>query len=199
MRSCVASGLLCACLVTSSIAVGGEGMVTVVRKEDMTGMPDALYRFEGIIGVVNSDVITPSEVREMTEPAVREARQNLKGQDLLDRLQEIAAAAINQLVTRTLILQKARSEGLKVAESDIDERLQQTIDAQSAGDRISFVRSLAVRGYTLEKFRERLRDDIIVETMRKQAVAEANNPVEKEQVEREWLNGLQKEAYIKIY
>ncbi len=199
MRSCVASGLLCACLVTSSIAVGGEGMVNVVRKEDMTGMPDALYRFEGIIGVVNSDVITPSEVREMTEPAVREARQNLKGQDLLDRLQEIAAAAINQLVTRTLILQKARSEGLKVAESDIDERLQQTIDAQSAGDRISFVRSLAVRGYTLEKFRERLRDDIIVETMRKQAVAEANNPVEKEQVEREWLNGLQKEAYIKIY
>jgi peptidyl-prolyl cis-trans isomerase SurA len=174
-------------------------MVNVVRKEDMTGMPDALYRFEGIIGVVNSDVITPSEVREMTEPAVREARQNLKGQDLLDRLQEIAAAAINQLVTRTLILQKARSEGLKVAESDIDERLQQTIDAQSAGDRISFVRSLAVRGYTLEKFRERLRDDIIVETMRKQAVAEANNPVEKEQVEREWLNGLQKEAYIKIY
>jgi hypothetical protein len=161
-------------------------------------MPDPLRLLDSPLAFVNADIVTASELRELIEPAVHEAEQTLQGTAFQDKLLEIKAAAINELVTRKLILQQARSEELKVAESDIDERLEQAINAQSAGDQTSFLRGLTAHGYTLQKFRERLRDDIAVEKMRARVVAEAKSPAEKEQLEREWLTGLQKKAFIKV-
>ncbi|MEZ0258137.1 MAG: SurA N-terminal domain-containing protein [Chthoniobacter sp.] len=154
---------------------------------------------EGVAGVVNKEVITHSQVRELVGPKEKEARETLKGMDLVNKMKELRTAAIAELVDRTLILQEVQAEHLLIPESTIDERLQSIINKQFGGDEPRFLRSLATRGYSLEKFREFLRDELAVETVRAAATSGASTPEEAKQLEEKWLRGLHDKAYIKIY
>jgi len=62
----------------------------------------------------------------------------------------------------------------------------------------AFARWLAANGYTLPKFREEKRDDLVVETRRQQTIEGAANPEEAKRRESQWRQTLRKKAYIKI-
>src|SRR6185436_447124 len=66
---------------------------------------------DGIAAVVNSDVVTFSQVRELVGPKERQARETLKGEVLVEKIKEIRLAAINDLIDRTLIIQEFKSKG----------------------------------------------------------------------------------------
>lgn len=124
---------------------------------------------DGIAAVVNSDVVTFSQVRELVGPKERQARETLKGEALVEKIKEIRLAAINDLIDRSLILQEFKSKGYQIPEYLIDERLNEVIRDSFGGDRQAFLRTLSAQGYTLEKFREFQRDSIIVQEMRRMA------------------------------
>jgi peptidyl-prolyl cis-trans isomerase SurA len=116
------------------------------------------------------DVVTFSEVRELTGPKEKQAHDTLRGTELVEKIKAIRTAAINDLVDRALILQDFKSKGFTIPDYFIDERVQSIIKDEFGGDRAAFLRTLAAQGYTLEKFRQFQRDMIIVSEMRKQAV-----------------------------
>jgi peptidyl-prolyl cis-trans isomerase SurA len=124
---------------------------------------------DGIAAVVNSDVVTFSQVRELVGPKERQARETLKGEVLVEKIKEIRLAAINDLIDRSLILQEFKSKGYQIPEYLIDERLNEVIRDSFGGDRQAFLRTLSAQGFTLEKFREFQRDSIIVQEMRRMA------------------------------
>ena len=142
---------------------------------------------DGIAAVVNSEVVTFSQVRELVGPKEKEARDTLRGNELVEKIKEIRTAAINDLIDRTLIIQEFKTKGLTIPEYYIDDQIQQVIKEQFGGDRQAFLRTLIAQGYTLEKFRDIQRDMIIVQEMRKQAVKGVSS------VSDEKINGFYKE------
>ena len=125
---------------------------------------------DGIAAVVNSEVVTFSQVRELVGPKEKQARDTLKGNDLVEKIKQIRMSAINDLIDRTLIIQEFKTKGFTIPDYFIDDRIQSIIKDEFGNDRQAFLRTLAAQGYTLEKFRDFQRDMIIVQEMRKQAV-----------------------------
>jgi parvulin-like peptidyl-prolyl isomerase len=125
---------------------------------------------DGIAAVVNSDVVTFSQVRELVGPKEKQARETLKGEALVEKIKEIRLAAINDLIDRSLILQDFKTKGFTIPGYLIDERVQEIVRDSFGGDRQAFLRTLSAQNFTLEKFREFQRDSVIVQEMRRQAV-----------------------------
>lgn len=130
---------------------------------------------DGIAAVVNGDVITYSQVRELIGARERALRGAYQGQDLVDKVKEMRLAALKDLVDRQLIIQefkKKEKEGATIPSYVIDDRIQTIIREEFGGDRSAFVRTLRSQGYTITKFKEIERDKIIVQAMRQAYVKE---------------------------
>lgn len=128
---------------------------------------------DGIAAVVNGDVITYSQVRELIGARERALRAAYQGADLENRIKEMRLAALKDLVDRQLILQefkKKEADGASIPEYILNDRVQTIIREEFGGDRSAFVRTLKSQGYTIAKFKDVERDKIIVQAMREMNV-----------------------------
>lgn len=128
---------------------------------------------DGIAAVVNGDVITFSQVRELVGARERSLRSQLKGEELVKEVRAVRLAALDDLIDRQLILQefkKMEEKGAKIPDFAIDERIQQIIREDFGGDRQAFSRTLEAQGYTLSRFRELEREKIVVQAVRQNAI-----------------------------
>ena len=124
----------------------------------------------GIAAVVNDQVVTFSQVRELVGAKEHAARQQFQGEALVAKIKEIRIQAINDLIDRELILQEFKKQGFKIPDYFIDERVSAIIREEFGGDRQAFVRTIEAQGFTLARFKEMERDKIIVQEMTRAAV-----------------------------
>jgi parvulin-like peptidyl-prolyl isomerase len=124
---------------------------------------------DGIAAVVNDDVITFSDVRQLVGPKEKAIRAQFKGQELVEKVKEVRLQAINDLIDRQLILQEFKKNKFQLPEYVIEERVQTIVREEFGGDRSAFLRTLAAQDFTLEKFKEQQRDVVIVQEMRRMA------------------------------
>ncbi len=130
---------------------------------------------DGISAIVNQDVITISQVRELVGARERGLREVYRGEELTERLNQLRLAALKDLIDRQLILQefkKMQEQGANIPEYVIDDRVQTIIREEFGGDRGAFIRTLQAQGYTLTRFREIEREKIIVQAMRQSKVTD---------------------------
>jgi parvulin-like peptidyl-prolyl isomerase len=128
---------------------------------------------DGIAAIVNNDVVTLSQVRELIGARERSLREIYRGQELEDKLKEMRLSAIKDLVDRQLILQefkKLQEKGAAIPEYVIDDRVQRVIREEFGGDRAAFVRTLQAQGFTVTRFKEIEREKIIVQAMRQSKI-----------------------------
>jgi parvulin-like peptidyl-prolyl isomerase len=125
---------------------------------------------DGIAAVVNDDVVTFSQVRELIGPTEKSARETLKGEELIAKIKQIRTQAVNDLIDRQLILQEFRKNKFNIPDHYIDDRVQTIVREEFGGDRMAFVRTLQAQGYTMEKFKQLEMDKMIVSAMRSQNV-----------------------------
>ncbi len=125
---------------------------------------------DGIAAVVNNEVVTFSQVRELVAAKERSAKETYKGEELVQKVKEIRLAAINDLIDRQLILAEFKSKGFQIPDYFIEERVTTIVREEFGGDRSAFIRTLAAQGFTLERFRQLEKDKIIVQEMRRQAI-----------------------------
>lgn len=125
---------------------------------------------DGIAAVVNNDVVTFSQVRELVASKERSAKETYRGEELVQKVKEIRLAAINDLIDRQVILSEFKSKGFQIPDYFIEERVATIVREEFGGDRSAFIRTLAAQGFTLEKFRQLEKDKIIVQEMRRQAI-----------------------------
>jgi parvulin-like peptidyl-prolyl isomerase len=121
---------------------------------------------DGIAAVVNGDIITYSEVRDVVGPREKLLRSQYSGQELIDKIKEARRAALQDLIDRQLIIQDFNKEKFQIPPHFIDEHVDATIRESFGGDRNTFIKTLQAQNYTLSKFRDLERDKIIVQAWR---------------------------------
>ncbi len=125
---------------------------------------------DGIAAVVNSNVITYGQVRELLMFRQRSLNETYQGDELKAKMKESQDAALKDLVDRQLIIDSFKEQGFSIPEYVIEDRMQNLIREEFGGDRTAFVRTLRAQGFSLSRFREIERDKIIVQAMRQRAV-----------------------------
>jgi len=124
----------------------------------------------GIAAVVNSDVITFSQVQEMEGTREASLAEQYKGQELADKVKALRMAAVQLLIDNQLILQEFAKNKYSIPDYVVDEQVQSRMKEQFGGDREAFIRTLEAQGMTLDRFRKMVRDEIVVQAMRQKSV-----------------------------
>ena len=130
---------------------------------------------DGVAAIVNKDVITISQVRELIGSRERSLREVYSGAALNDKVKEMRLAALKDLVDRQLIIQefrKMQEKGANIPEYVVDDRVQTIIREEFGNDRAAFVRTLQAQGYTVTRFKEIEKEKIVVQAMRQAKVNE---------------------------
>src|SRR5437899_10558485 len=92
----------------------------------------------GIAAVVNGDVITYSQVRELSAPREKLLRSQFTGQDLENKLKEVRQLALKDLIDRRLIIQAFKKESFQIPDHIVDQRVHDIVRESFGGDRNTF-------------------------------------------------------------
>src|SRR3981189_3200157 len=88
---------------------------------------------DGVAAVVNGDVITFSQVQEVSGPRERTLREQVNGQELIDKIKEARLAALSDLIDRQLIVQEFKKKSFSMPEYVVDDQIQNIIKEDFAG------------------------------------------------------------------
>ncbi len=126
---------------------------------------------DGVAAVVNGDVITFSQVRELVGPRERGIRASATSpDDMVKKVRDARMAALEDLIDRQLIIQEFKKKDFKIPDNIVNDRVETIIREEFGGDRQAFVRTLQAQNFTMAKFRDAEREKIIVQAMRFQNV-----------------------------
>ena len=121
---------------------------------------------DGMAAIVNGDVITYSQVRQLSAPREKLLRSQFTGQDLENKLREVRQLALKDLIDRRLIIQAFKKESYAIPDHILDQRVHDIIRENFGGDRNTFVKTLEAQNYSLGEFKEKEMERIIVQAMR---------------------------------
>lgn len=113
-----------------------------------------------VVAVVNNEVITLSELEEETSGLLRSITENNPQKPVLEALEEARQVALNGMIERRLIQQKAKKYNVTVTEEDIDVAYENIRNGMSL-DPAEFVEKLGKSGLTVESYRDKLKSQIL--------------------------------------
>ena len=126
---------------------------------------------DGVAAVVNGDVITFSQVRELVGRTEQGIRSSAKSPDeMVKRVREARLAALEDLIDRQLIIQEFKKKEFKIPDNVVNDHVETIIREEFGGDRQAFVRTLQAQGFTMAKLRDAEKEKIIVQAMRFQNI-----------------------------
>ena len=129
----------------------------------------------GIAAIVNGDVITYSQVRELSAPRDKLLRSQYTGEELQKALKEAREAALKDLIDRRLIIQAFQKEKYQIPDHFVEEQVHGIIKESFGGDRNTFIKTLEAQSYSLGEFKEKETERMIVQAMRAKNVK--RNPI----------------------
>ncbi len=121
---------------------------------------------DGMAAVVNGDVITFSQVRQLSAPREKLLRSQLTGQELENKVKEVRQLALKDLIDRRLIIQAFKKESYQIPDHIVDQRVHDIIRENFGGDRNTFIKTLEAQNYSLGEFKEKELERIMVQAMR---------------------------------
>lgn len=127
---------------------------------------------DGVAAVVNNEVITFTQVRELTGALENSLRSSYSGDALLEKIKEVRLRAVNDLVERQLIIQEFQKMKGQIPPYAVDNSLNSIIREQFGGDRSAFLRTIAAQGLTIDRIRQMEEEKIIVQAMRSRQIKE---------------------------
>jgi len=135
-----------------------------------SGQAHAQDVLNGIAAVVNDEVITFSQVRELVGSKEQAIRQQFKGEELVEKVKEVRLQAINDLIDRQIIIQEFKKQKFQIPDYFIGDRVSTIIREEFGGDRQAFTRTIEAQGFTMDRFKDMERDKIIVQEMTRSAI-----------------------------
>src|SRR5882724_1213638 len=128
---------------------------------------------DGLVAVVSDVPITQLGVERYTGDTEHDIILQYGNQPEVARSQivRMRELGLQTLITRQIILHDFK-ENIKVPESIIEEIVQERIKQDSNGDNIELTRKLEAKGLTREQYKQDIRDQFIVQSMRGKFVPE---------------------------
>jgi peptidyl-prolyl cis-trans isomerase SurA len=123
---------------------------------------DKIRNIDGVVAVVNTGFVTRKEIDD------RIAALKKQGAKLPDDV-TLRKAILERLILEKIQLQNAAQEGVKVTNKELD-KIIEDIAAKNKSSYAEFKAKVIATGSTFERYREMLRDDIIVTRYREREV-----------------------------
>lgn len=124
---------------------------------------------DGVAAYVNDAVVTVGEVNDAIAPAMGQMRQMYEGVELKAKVREAYAETLDDLINAKLVL-KAYEADTKINKEGVDKYVEKKvsdfIQDRFGGDRQEFLKALREEKLSVEEWRRRMRERIIVGMMR---------------------------------
>ena len=127
---------------------------------------------DGYAAIVNERVITVGDVREFTQAGDLQMRDEFAGEELKRRRQELFNNARDLLIEQALIVEEFKTLGGQIPDRVVDDRIKEFIYERFENDRAKFLAALAEDQITLDEWRTRVRERLIVTLLRRQEVTD---------------------------
>lgn len=129
----------------------------------------------GIKAIVHDSIITYDQVNLASGRGLALLNRQYRNEPAVFRQKadQLIADNLEQLVQRKLILRDFEQAGYNLPDSIVDEAVNDRVREQFGGDRVRFVKTLQADGLNYEKYREQVRDEIVVEILRSRNVSQA--------------------------
>lgn len=122
------------------------------------------------VASVNGRIVTFGDILIASQSSERALMRNATGPGLQRQLEELYRASREDLIARALILEEAVLKEAAVDERAVDGYMSQTLQTQFKNDRTAMLRALSRERMTIEDYRKRLTDDLLVHMLRRQEV-----------------------------
>ncbi len=137
----------------------------------LSAIPSLAELANGIVSVVDEAVITYNEVNMQSEDpikallkySVRPVASDVKIMD--EKISKIRHESLEELEDRQLILHEFKTAGYSLPEKVLDDLVNERI-RERFHDRATLAKTLQAEGLTVEKYRQRVRDQFIIEQLR---------------------------------
>ena len=114
-----------------------------------------------IAAIVNDDVITLSEWDEAVEPYAGQIRHSVYGPQEKDEVfSRLRQDVLDRMIDQKLTDQESQRLGVLIDESEVDEKIDQIVGAQSM-TREDLWKALQDQGYTQEEYRHRIKEQML--------------------------------------
>ena len=135
---------------------------------------------DGFAASVNGRIITVSEVMELVQPLDRKLRDEYSGLELQQKRAEAFEHALDNLIDHALIMEEFKTLGGQLPDRVVKQRAEAVVRDQFKNDRLAFRDALAEERITLDEWRDQIRENLIVNVLRRQEVGDRLmvNPVE---------------------
>ena len=126
---------------------------------------------DGVAVIVNDSIITYQDVEQYIGQAVDLLARQYGNQPeaFRQRVSEARQDGTEQLVERQLIIGEFKTAGYNFPEAIIEDTIQERIQKQFR-NRVTLMQSLREQGITYETYRQRQRDEIVVDAMRRKSI-----------------------------
>jgi peptidyl-prolyl cis-trans isomerase SurA len=124
----------------------------------------------GVVATAEGTVVTVTDVVRDVSPLLGRLRQSVNDeQEYQQKIDQLADAAAQNLVTRATMIRQFRQDGSKnIPEEYVDNAVADEIAQRFEGDRSKFLEHLRTRGKTLREYRGEVEENIIYSYMRGQ-------------------------------
>jgi len=112
-----------------------------------------------IVAVVNEDIITLSELREISIPYLEEMKSNYPLNYNEEQIRETERRILEQLIDEKLLNHEAEILGITITEKEVDMAIRDVREDSKLSEE-QFKQALVEEGITLEKYREQLKNQI---------------------------------------
>ncbi len=127
-----------------------------------------------VVARVNGEEVKKPEFERMIHTLEQRAGQQIPA----ERRDEILRGALDQLVVYTLLSQESRNRGIKVEDSEIDQKVEQLRSKFPTQD--AFTKALAERGMTMDRLKHDARVDLSVTKLMDAETATEPGPSEQD-------------------
>lgn len=114
-----------------------------------------------IVAIVNADVITLSEIEEAVKPFVKKIHdESYRPEEKRQLLDKIRQDVLDRMIDQRLAEQESQRLGVSVHDSEIDKRVEMVKNENDLTDE-DLVRALEAEGYTVEEYREKIKEQLL--------------------------------------
>jgi peptidyl-prolyl cis-trans isomerase SurA len=117
---------------------------------------------EKVMGVVNGEIITLTEVQEQSVPLIRKMALESSDRSGMPRVDDTERQVLERLIDQRLQLQEARSQGITTSAGEIDSYIQDLRQGANLASEEDFQNALAKEGLSLEKLKKDVGDHLTI-------------------------------------
>jgi len=112
-----------------------------------------------IVALVNSEIITLSELEQMGKPFYDEVRKNSSAGEREEKMKEARMRVLDRLIEIKLLEGEMKKRKIEVSERDVDAVIQDVMKSSKLTEN-EMKKALAEEGMTLSSYRQQVRDEL---------------------------------------